>query len=138
MINKNDLTNLAHFPPELVKLYGELYIGLGVPVCINTTQGHFIFPTVTERANAWVCAYCQDTPYVNSLESKEESLPEDKVHDLDKQVIPLILFLTPKGSDKPDRSITFHFQCAKELGILDFVKHKKPLEIQDVIGELHE
>lgn len=88
--------------------------------------------SVTARADAWICANCGRTPYVNHSETKQErdddhdepcplaSLTEE--FDFDEydsapcscDTIPLSLY-----SDNKEWEITLCMKCAKETGILE-------------------
>lgn len=92
----------------------------------------FKLQSIRARGNAWICAHCGRTPYVNHSETKQE---RDDVHDepcplallteeFDRDeydsapcscdTIPISLY-----SDLRDWEITLCMQCAKDTGILE-------------------
>lgn len=103
------------------KLYEKLAIELGSPEALRTNKGTVIFPASVKRASAWICAWCGETPYEDPVNSKSELLGLDEkemLDDPDIDPIPLILFIDVVGDGIPEKEVTFHFHCAKDLDII--------------------
>lgn len=98
------------------ELYEKLHIELAEPEAIETDEGVLRLPCNGARMNAWICGYCQKSPYDEPLMSKAE-LNNDPMGD----DIPLSLFIGPKSDIK--KEMTLHFECAKKLGIVRRMVH---------------
>lgn len=93
------------------ELYEKLCIDLAEQEVIQTDEGVLRLPCNGARMNAWICAYCQKSPYADPLMSKAE-INNDPMGD----DIPLSLFIGPNYHNVT-KEITLHFECAKKLGI---------------------
>ena len=112
------------------ELYKKLSIDLGPPEALRTKKGIIIFPSNVKRENAWICAYCGKTPYEDPLNTRAELL-DNFLDDSDDDPIPLAMYVDTNQDGQPDKELTFHFSCARDLGLLDnLTSRNQSLETQ--------
>ncbi len=100
---------------------------------ITTKWGKFL--STKARANAWICANCGFTPYVDALNSKADvgihkdgCMGDDYFDDCscNENDVPLV-FWGPTG-DNPEWQIDICMPCAQKLHILDDMIKTSELE----------